>query len=95
MPKKNYYRMASEVDTSVGTVLRHIEREGQLDNTLVIFTTDNGNFHAEHGLADKWYPHQERYGIGCPVPHILRSCSRKHLSLTCAGVSQLFYHDHG
>jgi len=56
---KNYYRMASEVDTSVGTVLKYLEREGQLDNTLVIFTTDNGNFHAEHGLADKWYPHQE------------------------------------
>jgi arylsulfatase len=30
-----------------------------LDNTFFIFTTDNGNFHSEHGLADKWYPHQE------------------------------------
>jgi len=51
--------MASEVDTSVGTILKHLDDEGQLDNTLIIFTTDNGNFHAEHGLADKWYPHQE------------------------------------
>ena len=56
---KNYYRMASEVDTSVGVLLKHLEVEGQLNNTLIIFTTDNGNFHAEHGLADKWYPHQE------------------------------------
>lgn len=56
---KNYYRMASEVDTSVGILLKHLEYEGQLNNTLIIFTTDNGNFHAEHGLADKWYPHQE------------------------------------
>jgi len=56
---KNYYRMASEVDTSVGIILKHLEQEGQLNNTLIIFTTDNGNFHAEHGLADKWYPHQE------------------------------------
>ncbi|KAL3811988.1 hypothetical protein ACHAXA_009606 [Cyclostephanos tholiformis] len=56
---KNYYRMASEVDRSVGTIINHLAEEGQLDNTLIIFTTDNGNFHAEHGLADKWYPHQE------------------------------------
>ena len=56
---KNYYRMASEVDTSVGIILKQLEMEGVLDNTLIIFTTDNGNFHAEHGLADKWYPHQE------------------------------------
>ncbi|KAL7440529.1 hypothetical protein ACHAXH_009305 [Discostella pseudostelligera] len=56
---KNYYRMASEVDTSVGMILSHLEQEGQLNNTMIIFTTDNGNFHAEHGLADKWYPHQE------------------------------------
>ena len=46
---KNYYRMASEVDRSVGTIINHLAREGQLDNTLIIFTTDNGNFHAEHG----------------------------------------------
>ena len=46
---KNYYRMASEVDRSVGTIINHLTQEGQLDNTLIIFTTDNGNFHAEHG----------------------------------------------
>ena len=51
---KNYYRMASEVDTSVGILLDALRDEGTLNNTLIIFTTDNGNFHAEHGLADKW-----------------------------------------
>jgi len=39
-----------------------------LDNTLVIFTGDNGYYHAEHGLADKWYPHQE----SIRVPLIVR-----------------------
>jgi arylsulfatase A-like enzyme len=56
---KNYYRLATEVDATCGKILQELEREGILDNTLVIFTTDNGYFHAEHGLADKWYPHQE------------------------------------
>lgn len=56
---KNYYRLASEVDAVCGRVLAELKKQGQLENTLVIFTTDNGYFHAEHGLADKWYPHQE------------------------------------
>jgi arylsulfatase A-like enzyme len=56
---KNYYRLATEVDTTCGRVLQELEHQGVLDNTLVIFTTDNGYYHAEHGLADKWYPHQE------------------------------------
>lgn len=56
---KNYYRLATEVDTTCGRILAELTRQGLEDSTLVIFTTDNGYYHAEHGLADKWYPHQE------------------------------------
>lgn len=56
---KNYYRLATEVDTTCGRIITELERQGLRDNTLIIFTTDNGYFHAEHGLADKWYPYQE------------------------------------
>ncbi len=56
---KNYYRLVSEVDSTCGRILAELDKRGLRDNTLVIFTTDNGYYHAEHGLADKWYPHQE------------------------------------
>lgn len=65
---KNYYRLATEVDAVCGLVVKELERQGVLENTLVIFTTDNGYYHAEHGLADKWYPHQE----SIRVPLIIR-----------------------
>jgi arylsulfatase len=65
---KNYYRLATEVDTTCGRVLAELEKQGVLENTLVIFTGDNGYYHAEHGLADKWYPHQE----SIRVPLIVR-----------------------
>ena len=65
---KNYYRLATEVDRACGKILKELERQGELNNTLVIFTTDNGYYHAEHGLADKWYPHQE----SIRVPLIIR-----------------------
>jgi len=65
---KNYYRLITGVDTTCGRVLDELENQGVLENTLVIFTADNGYFHGEHGLADKWYPHEE----SIRVPLIIR-----------------------
>ncbi|MCU0778936.1 MAG: sulfatase [Akkermansiaceae bacterium] len=65
---KNYYRLVTGIDTTAGRILAELEKQGVLDHTLVIFTTDNGYFHGEHGLADKWYPHQE----SIRVPLIIR-----------------------
>lgn len=65
---KNYYRLATEVDTTCGRVLEELKKQGLLENTLIIFTGDNGYYHAEHGLADKWYPHEE----SIRVPLIVR-----------------------
>ena len=65
---KAYYRLATEVDVACGRVLAELKQQGVLDQTLVIFTTDNGYFHGEHGLADKWYPYQE----SIRVPLIVR-----------------------
>lgn len=56
---KNYYRLATEVDTACGHVIAELEKQKIRGQTLIIFTGDNGYFHGEHGLADKWYPHEE------------------------------------
>ena len=56
---KNLYRMASEVDTAVGNIIEELKAQGVYNNTLLLFTTDNGNLHGEHGLAEKWYPFEE------------------------------------
>jgi arylsulfatase A-like enzyme len=65
---KNYYRLVTEVDAACGRVVDELARQGVLDRTLVVFTTDNGYFHGEHGLADKWYPYEE----SIRVPLIVR-----------------------
>lgn len=65
---KNYYRMVTEVDAACGRVLATLKEKDLLDNTLVIFSTDNGYFLGEHGLADKWYPYEE----SLRVPLIVR-----------------------
>lgn len=55
----NYYRLATEADAVVGRLVEELRRQGVLENTLIVFTGDNGYFHAERGLADKWYPYEE------------------------------------
>jgi arylsulfatase A-like enzyme len=56
---KNYYRLITGVDRAVGQALAALERAGVDDNTVVIYTSDNGFYLAEHGLAGKWFMHEE------------------------------------
>jgi len=46
------------VDDSVGRLLRLLEERGELDRTLVVFTTDNGLLEGEHGMVDKRTMHE-------------------------------------
>ncbi len=45
--------MVAMLDHQVGRLLEGLERSGQADNTLVIFTTDHGELHNHHGLWHK------------------------------------------
>ncbi len=56
---KAYYRMLTEIDQTIGSIINELKRQNVLENTLIIFMGDNGYFHGEHGLADKWYPYEE------------------------------------
>lgn len=56
---KNYYRLISGVDQVIGDLRAKLEQMGIADNTILIFTSDNGMYLGEHGLAGKWYGHQE------------------------------------
>ena len=48
---KNYYRLITEVDSASEWIVAELERQGVLNETLIIFTTDNGFFLGEHGLG--------------------------------------------
>jgi arylsulfatase A-like enzyme len=56
---KNYYRLVTAIDRSVGRIVDELARLGLDRNTVVVFTGDNGYFLGEHGLADKWFPYEE------------------------------------
>ena len=48
-----YYAMIELIDHNVGRMLDALERSGQADNTLVIFTSDHGEMLGDHGLLLK------------------------------------------
>lgn len=56
---RNYYALVSGIDRSVGTILAELDRLGQRDNTILVYTGDNGFYLGEHGLAGKWFMHEE------------------------------------
>ena len=56
------------VDDGVGQILRQLEQEGQLDDTVVIYSSDNGYFQGEHGLNDK----RAMYEDSIRVPFLVR-----------------------
>ena len=48
-----YYASISEIDEQFGRLLARVERAGQLDNTIVVLTSDHGDFLGAHGLYCK------------------------------------------
>lgn len=64
-------RLASllAVDDAVGAIMRTLEEVGELDNTYVIFTSDNGFFHGEHRVPKQKH---QLYEEAIRVPLIIR-----------------------
>ncbi|MBL8178988.1 MAG: sulfatase-like hydrolase/transferase [Bryobacterales bacterium] len=50
---RSYYGGVSMIDREVGLVLDELERSGQGQNTIIVFTTDHGDQLLEHGLEGK------------------------------------------
>lgn len=62
----DYYAMITHLDAQVGRVIDALERNGQLDNTLIVFAGDNGLALGQHGLFGK----QSLYDHSVRVPLI-------------------------
>jgi arylsulfatase A-like enzyme len=69
---KNYYGVLLGVDENVGRVLDYLDSNGLSENTVVIYTSDNGFFLGEHGLFDK----RLMYEPSIRVPMLVRFPAR-------------------
>ena len=53
MVKASYYGMIELIDTQFGRILDALDERGELDNTIVVFTSDHGELLGDHGLIHK------------------------------------------
>jgi len=51
--RANYAGKVSLIDHHVGELLRVVEERGELDRTIVVFTSDHGEMNGDHGLIHK------------------------------------------
>ncbi|RTZ18028.1 arylsulfatase [Vibrio aquaticus] len=80
-----YYGMISHVDEHVGRVIDKLDEIGQLDNTIIFFTTDHGEMLGDHGLYQKWLP----YDAATRIPFMVKYpkgiepavCEKDHVDL--------------
>lgn len=65
---KDYLRVVASIDDNVGRVLDYLDAEGLSENTLIIYTSDQGFFLGDHGWYDKRFMYEE----SLRMPFILR-----------------------
>ncbi|MDF2924197.1 MAG: sulfatase [Paenibacillaceae bacterium] len=65
---KDYLRCVASVDDNVGRLLDYLEASGLTENTMVIYTSDQGFFLGDHGWYDKRFMYEE----SIKMPFIVR-----------------------
>lgn len=56
---KDYLRCVASIDDNVGRLLDYLESEGLAEETIVIYTSDQGFFLGDHGWFDKRFMYEE------------------------------------
>ncbi|MBT8038525.1 MAG: sulfatase [Verrucomicrobiae bacterium] len=65
---RNYLATVKSVDESVGRMLKYLDDQGLAENTLVIYSSDQGFFLGEHGWYDKRWMFEESF----KMPFLIR-----------------------
>ena len=56
---KDYLRTAAAIDENVGRILDYLDENGLTENTIIIYTSDQGQFLGEHDYFDKRWMYEE------------------------------------
>ncbi|VFB12935.1 exported sulfatase [Bacteroides heparinolyticus] len=58
---RDYLRVIHSVDRNVGRVLDYLEKHNLLENTMIVYTSDQGFYMGEHGWFDKRFMYEESF----------------------------------
>jgi len=93
----DYLSVIRSLDRNVGRVLKYLEDSGMLENTLVVYTSDQGFYMGEHGWFDKRFMYEESFrtplvmrfpgGMKGKIPQLVQNIDYAPTFLELAGVS--------
>jgi len=95
---KDYLRGVAGLDENIGRLLDYLDRTGLTENTVVIYTSDQGYFLGEHGFFDKRIMYEEALRMpflirfpreirpGTRISDIILNCDFAPLFLDYAGI---------
>jgi arylsulfatase A-like enzyme len=66
---KDYLRCVAGVDRNVGRVLDDLEARGLAENTIVVYTSDQGFFLGDHGWFDKRFIYEHSFRMPLLISH--------------------------
>jgi choline-sulfatase len=61
--RQNYSALIENIDRMLGLYLRKLEERGELDNTIVVYSSDHGEMLGDHGRWGKNQPYQASAGV--------------------------------
>lgn len=56
---KDYLRSGAGIDDNIGRLIEYLRQSGELENTIIVYTSDQGYFLGEHGFFDKRFIYEE------------------------------------
>lgn len=71
---RNYLRCVKGVDDSVGQLMNYLEEKGLAENTIVIYSSDQGFYLGDHGWYDKRWMYEESLQMPfiCKWPNVTK-----------------------
>jgi arylsulfatase A-like enzyme len=104
--RAHYYASVEQLDAQIGRLLDALDKSGQADNTIVVFTTDHGDMAGAHRMWVKgWIPYEECYRVpliirwpgkikaGSRTAHLVQTHDLAHTYIEAAGAQALPHPD--
>ena len=80
----DYMRVIHSIDRNVGRVLKYLEENGLMENTMIVYTSDQGFYMGEHGWFDKRFMYEESFR----TPLIIRYPAKIKAGSECTALVQ-------
>jgi arylsulfatase A-like enzyme len=80
---KDYLRVVASIDDNVGRLLDRLDADGLTENTVVVYTSDQGFFLGDHGWFDKRLMYEESLSM----PFMVRYPAMVAAGSTCAAIA--------